>query len=91
MTGAENPKFDQITKIFSPCNGYAIVMKDKGYQGILYGVYDLTKNTVILPCDFYDIEVKAAFIKAYEPGYTLTWDVYTVQGVLVQTWDQKKR
>lgn len=93
LTGPENIDFDNIKKIFNPCNGYAIVIKDKGVKGMLYGVYDLGNKKTILPCDFYDIEVdvKAGFIKAYKPVYTLTYDLYNFQGVLVKTWDQIKK
>lgn len=85
--------FDYIKRLFKPCNGYAIVMKEQGAAGTLHGVYDLTGKKMILPCRFYDIEFdeQAGLIKAFKPVYTATYDLYNLQGGLVKTWDQLKK
>lgn len=92
ITDAGNGGFDYIKGLFKPCNGYAIVMKEKGAAGNLYGVYDIINKKMIMPCSFYDIayDEKERLIKAFKPVYTSTYDLYNLQGVLVKTWDQLK-
>jgi hypothetical protein len=84
--------FDYIFRFFKPCNGYASVMKNKGYEGTLKGVYDFNKNKVVLPCDFSDVEFddKLGLIKAFRKVQTSTYDLYNMQGDLVKKWEQIK-
>ncbi len=90
LTGPGNAHFDRIKNLFKPCNGYAVVLKDNGYDGILSGVYDLNNQKMIIPCGFSDIEFdeKAGLIKAYDKVRTLTYDLYDTSGRLVKTWEQ---
>lgn len=90
LTGPGNALFDHIKNLFKPCNGYAVVLKDNGYEGILSGVYDLNNQKMIIPCGFSDIEFdeKAGLIKAYDKVRTLTYDLYDTSGHLVKTWEQ---
>lgn len=93
LTGTQNLNFDFIKGMFKPCNGYAVVAKDKGYDGVSFGVYDLTNNKQIIPCDFYDVafDEKTTQIKAYNKVQTSTYNLYNMQGQLVKTWDQLKK
>ena len=90
LTGPENTNFDYIKGLFKQCNGYAVVLKNKGYEGILSGVYDLNNRKMIIPCNFYDIEFdeKSSLIKAYDKVKTLTYNLYNINGQLVKSWDQ---
>lgn len=92
ITGPQNTNFDYIFRFFKPCNGYASVMKNKGYEGTLKGVYDFNKNKMVLPCDFSDVEFddKLGLIKAFRKVQTSTYDLYNMQGDLVKKWEQIK-
>lgn len=94
LTGADNVQnFDYIKKLFRNCNGYAVVLKNKGYDGILSGVYDLYKKKMIIPCNFSDIEFdeKTGLIKAYDKVKTLTYNLYDMSGQLVRSWEEIKK
>lgn len=93
LTGPENINFDYIKGLFKPCNGYAVVLKDKGYEGTLSGVYDLNNKKMIIPCNFSDVEFdnKTGLIKAFDKVKTLTYDLYDIKGQLVKTWEQIKK
>lgn len=93
LTGTENMNFDYIKELFKPCNGYAVVMKNKGYEGTLSGVFDLNNKKMIIPCNFSDVkfENKTGLIKAFDKVKTLTYDLYDISGKLVATWEQIKK
>lgn len=92
LTGPGNPHFDYIRDTFKPCNNYVIVMKG-GADGTSSGVYDLGSKKMIIPCSFDHIEYDAAnqLIKTYHKQYTQTYDLYNMQGVLHQRWEQIKK
>ena len=93
LTGPENIDFDYIKTFFKPCNGYGVVLKNKGNEGILSGVYDIDNRKMIIPCNFSDIEFdeKNSLIKAYHKVQTMTYNLYNMNGELVKTWDQIKK
>lgn len=93
IAGADNADFDYIKEILKPCNGLAVVLKNKGYEGTLSGVYDLNNKKMIIPCDFSDIELEkeSKLIKAFDRVYTSTYSLYDMKGKLIKTWDQIKK
>ena len=93
LTGSENINFDYIKELFKPCNGYALVLKNKGYDGILSGVYDLNNKKMIIPCNFSDVEFdkETGLIKAFDKVKTSTYNLYDTKGQLVKTWEQIKK
>lgn len=90
LTGPGNAHFDNIKGSFKPCNGYAVVLKNHGHDGILFGVYDIRKKKMIIPCDFSDVvfDRESGYIKAFDKVKTLTYDLYDIHGQLVRTWEQ---
>ncbi|MCO6481221.1 MAG: hypothetical protein J5I62_00360, partial [Flavobacteriales bacterium] len=58
--------FDRMKNLFKPCKGYAVVLNDNGYDGILSVAYDLSNQEMIIPCGFSDIAIaeKAGLLKA---------------------------
>ncbi|MCC6384396.1 MAG: hypothetical protein LC117_05785 [Bacteroidia bacterium] len=93
LTGPDDINFNYIKELFKPCNGYAVVLKNKGYEGILSGVYDLNNKKMIIPCNFSDVafDKETGLIKAYDKVKTLTYNLYDTGGQLVKTWEQIKK
>jgi hypothetical protein len=90
LTGPENVHFDHIKGSFRPCNGYVVVLKNHGHDGILFGVYDIRKKKMIVLCDFSDVvfDRESGYIKAFDKVKTLTYDLYDIHGHRVRTWEQ---
>jgi hypothetical protein len=86
----ENQNFDFIKGTVKPCNDLAIVLKKQANGELNSGVHHLKTGKMILPCNFYDVEVdeKRNALKAYKKVYTSTYDLYDMKGTLIQTWEQ---
>ncbi len=93
LTETNNVTFDYIKKFIIPCNGLAVVLKDRGYEGILSGVYDFNNKKLIIPCNYSEIEFETdkKLIKAFDKIKTLTYNLYDMNGNLLKTWEQIKK